>query len=641
MTSCIIVFMNMEQSVKNDYISRSFSRCIEYGLDSERIYSKRILKGKELEERLHKKRNLILVAEPFIGQLCNFLKGTSFFSILTDEEGCILTVVGDDDILEDAFALKMVPGAFMDEKSIGTNAMGTALVECFPVQVSGKEHFIKPYHRWTCSGAPIRDSDGEIIGALDLTGNIKNVNSHTLGMVVAAVNAIEKTLKLKKTNDKLMHNNLFIEKLMDSIQAGILSCSLDGEILTANSQILNLLATDKSFLLTHSVSSVIPAWEEIKKAAISGEDFQNRDLLLNTKKNKIYFNVSAYPVTYTDGSVSAIIITVKDVRRVRKHANDIIGRKAIYTFEKMAGVSKAFTDAINFAKKVADSNSTILITGESGTGKEIFAQSIHNYSLRKEEAFVVLNCGAIPRTLIESELFGYNDGAFTGARKGGQAGKFEIADGGTLFLDEIGEMPLDMQVKLLRVIEDGVVTRLGGNEYIPVNVRIIAATNKDLETEIQDGFFRKDLYYRLNVLPIKLPGLRERREDIPLLIDYYSKKISKKINKREITISPEQMNRFCNYSWPGNIRELENVIELMINSEKIPLSFSAIHSDQDINIEKQVQDVQPETLDELEEQHIKRVLEENNFNITISARHLRIGRNTLYRKIKNYGIICA
>jgi transcriptional regulator of acetoin/glycerol metabolism len=624
-----------------DYITRSFTRCKEYGLDPAMIYSRRILRGSELEERLKKNKELIVIAEPFIRQLCDFLKGTGFFSILTDEEGCILKVIGDEDILGEAYALKMIPGAFMDEENIGTNAMGTALAERFAVQVSGEEHFIKEYHRWTCSGAPIRDSDDRIVGSLDLTGNTGNVNKHTLGMVVAAVNAIEKTLKLRKSNEQLMNSNLFIEKLMDSIQAGIISCNLEGEIQTTNSQISDFLGVDKGALLFQPIESVIPAWNEIRRAAVAGEDFQNRDLPLNTGNSKVYFNVNAYPVSYNNGSITGVIITVKDVKRIRKHANDIIGRKAIYTFDKMVGVSEAFTEAVDFAKKVADSNSTILITGESGTGKEIFAQSIHNYSGRRDEAFVVLNCGAIPRTLIESELFGYKEGSFTGARKGGQAGKFEIADGGTLFLDEIGEMPLDMQVKLLRVIEEGVVTRLGGHDYIPVNVRIIAATNKDLTAEVQDGLFRKDLFYRLNVLPIRLPALRERPEDIPLLIDFYSKKLSRKINKREVDISPAQMRAFCTHTWPGNIRELENMMELIIISEKIPSSFPFNQQPDIHSVSKVVQESPSPALEEVEESHIRRVLEENDYNITVSAKKLGIGRNTLYRRIQSYKIDCS
>jgi sigma-54 dependent transcriptional regulator, acetoin dehydrogenase operon transcriptional activator AcoR len=222
---------------------------------------------------------------------------------------------------------------------------------------------------------------------------------------------------------------------------------------------------------------------------------------------------------------------------------------------------------VDFARKIADSRSTVLLSGETGTGKEIFAQSIHNAGARREEAFVVVNCGAIPRTLIESELFGYADGAFTGAKRGGQAGKFEIADGGTIFLDEIGEMPLDMQTRLLRVIEEGTVQRIGESRQIPVDVRIIAASNRELLDEVERGNFRRDLYYRLNVLPIRLPALRERKEDIPILVRLYMDKLSKKLNKKPVPISQDYMDALSAQPWPGNIRELENMLELIINTE--------------------------------------------------------------------------
>ena len=621
-----------------DYIHRSKERCRSYGLETSQIYSRKFLTDSELEERLYENRELISIAEPFVDQLCNFLKGTSFFSILTDSEGCILKVIGDDDIMQDAYSLKMVPGAFMNERNIGTNAMGTALAEDLPVQVSGNEHYIEQYFRWTCSGAPIHDPHGRVIGALDLTGAIENVHKHTLGMVVAAVNAIEKNLRLNNSNAQLMQSKLFSEKLIDSIDAGILSCGLDGRVLTVNSRVVELLGMDKRGLLSSNVRNLIPSWNEVFQAVMADEEFQNRDVVFNVKANKVYFNLNVYPVSYNDGTVSALIIVVKDIKRVRRHANEIIGRRAVYTFDKMIGRSKAFTEAVSFARQVADSNSTILITGESGTGKEIFAQSIHNESSRRDEAFVVLNCGAIPRTLIESELFGYNEGAFTGAKKGGQAGKFEIADGGTLFLDEIGEMPLDMQVKLLRVLEDRVVSRVGSNNYTPVDVRIIAATNKNLIDEVNDGAFRKDLFYRLNVLPITLPSLRKRREDIPLLIEHYSRKISRKLNKREVKLAGDNLQLLCSYDWPGNIRELENLVELIINYEKVPDSFPLMQGGPCSEIETPKEGHGPEALEAIEKNHIEKVLEENDYNISVSARYLRIGRNTLYRKMKNYGI---
>jgi transcriptional regulator with PAS, ATPase and Fis domain len=252
-----------------------------------------------------------------------------------------------------------------------------------------------------------------------------------------------------------------------------------------------------------------------------------------------------------------------------------------------------------------------------------------------------MNCGAIPKNLIESELFGYEEGAFTGAKRGGHPGKFEIADGGTIFLDEIGEMPLDMQTRLLRVIEEGTVRRIGGTEEIIVDIRIIAATNKDLEKEVKKGNFRKDLFYRLNVLPLRLPPLRNRKEDIPLLIDYFMNRISKKLNKKMVEIPENYMNYLLEYQWPGNIRELENFIELIINTEYIP---TGLHKN-NAQINKDELDLKPKQecykLEHVEKEHIIKVLKMCEGNMTLSAKNLGIGRNTLYRKVKKYNIDCS
>jgi transcriptional regulator with PAS, ATPase and Fis domain len=327
-----------------------------------------------------------------------------------------------------------------------------------------------------------------------------------------------------------------------------------------------------------------------------------------------------------------------EVTKGRKLAGKILSGQAIYTFDKIIGEDKNFIKVVNYAKKVADSKSTVLLTGESGTGKEVFAQSIHNHGIRREEPFIAVNCGAIPRTLIESELFGYEEGAFTGARKGGSAGKFELANGGTIFLDEIGEMPIDMQVRLLRVIEEGVINRIGSPKQISVNVRIIAATNKDLLEEVSKGNFRKDLFYRLNVLPIRLPSLKERKVDIPLLVDYYMKKTSKRLNKRRVEISEEYMNYLQSYEWPGNIRELENMIELIVNTETIQLNPSIRDDEEQISAVRYNAHM---SLHKLEQEHIIRVLKEVKGNITVAAKVLDIGRNTLYRKIEKYNIDCS
>jgi transcriptional regulator with PAS, ATPase and Fis domain len=273
--------------------------------------------------------------------------------------------------------------------------------------------------------------------------------------------------------------------------------------------------------------------------------------------------------------------------------------------------------------------------GESGTGKEIFAQSIQNYSNRREEPFVALNCAAIPKNLIEAELFGYVEGAFTGAKQGGQPGKFEIADGGTIFLDEIGEMPYELQTRLLRVMEEGTIRRIGSTEEKPIDVRIIAATNRNLKEEVEKGNFRKDLYYRLNVLPIRLPSLRERKGDIPLFLEYFMERKSKKLNKRKVELSSEYMEYLKEYEWPGNIRELENLVELIINTETIPLNLNnkiSIKNDKDAATSENM------SLEELEHIHIKRALKKYGYNITHASNALGISRNTLYRKMEKYGI---
>jgi transcriptional regulator with PAS, ATPase and Fis domain len=277
----------------------------------------------------------------------------------------------------------------------------------------------------------------------------------------------------------------------------------------------------------------------------------------------------------------------------------------------------------------------VLITGESGTGKEVFAQAIHNASNRRGGPFVAINCAAIPRDLLASELFGYDEGAFTGARRGGNIGKFELADGGTLFLDEIGDMPLDMQVVLLRVIEERNLVRIGGKKSIPVNVRIIAATHKDLAHEVANNRFRADLYYRLNVINIQLPPLRDRKGDIPLLVN----KFASLLQWREVRIDSDAQSAIINYSWPGNIRELRNVIESALGqSDDGVISLSAlpenIRSSTHLNAAAEkpaIPRIIP--MKKLESDIIRDALDKCNGNVSLAARQLGISRSTVYRKL--------
>ena len=621
-----------------DYINESHKRSISKGILSKNLFSTKIVDDLEFQNILDKNRELILVATHFMNRLYNFVKGSGFFAVLCDCEGCILNVIGDEKILDEASNLKMIRGAYMDEVHIGTNAMSLVISEQIPIQISGKEHLISAYHKWTCSAAPIKDINGEIIGIINLTGYIGNAHPHTLGMVVAAADAIEKMLKINKYNLMLEISKKRLETTFNSISSGILTCDLSGNVTTMNKKAVRMFGYRENEKIKMKISDMIQKWDEIiEQLKVKGKS-NDEEIYLNAKINKLQYTLTLYQIYDSKMNIQEITIIINELKKSVKFAGKLLSGQATYTFDQVIGKNEKFMKTVDYAKKIADSKSTVLITGESGTGKEVFAQAIHNYSIRKDEPFIALNCGAIPSNLIESELFGYEEGAFTGAKKGGYVGKFEIAEGGTIFLDEIGEMPTDMQVKLLRVIEAGVITRIGSSIEISTDIRIIAATNKNLKNEVESGNFRKDLYYRLNVLPICLQPLRERREDIPEFINYYMKKTAEKLNRHTVNISDEYMKKLISYDWPGNVRELENVIELMINSEESEIYFN----DKVVEIQKNTVNLNENiSLELMEKQHIIKVLKNVKGNMTLAANILEIGRNTLYRKIEKFNIDCS
>lgn len=318
-------------------------------------------------------------------------------------------------------------------------------------------------------------------------------------------------------------------------------------------------------------------------------------------------------------------------------------QKARYSLASIIGISPTIKEAKDKLLKIAQSKSTVLITGESGVGKELFAHAIHNASPRSDSPFIRLNCAAIPETLFESELFGYEEGAFTGAKKGGKTGKFELANGGTLFLDEIGDMPLFMQAKLNRVLQEKELDRIGGKKSYPIDVRIIAATNKNLESMVEKGLFRNDLYYRLNILNIIVPPLRQRKEDIPVLISHLLFSLNEELGMYKI-ISEEAVSFLTKYSWPGNVRELKNVLEkMLLNSEENILSEKEIpfYILQKATASSQV--FPSEGLDyalaKYEKETIERILVSTKGNIKKSSEILHIPRPRLYRKIKKYKLL--
>jgi sigma-54 dependent transcriptional regulator, acetoin dehydrogenase operon transcriptional activator AcoR len=364
------------------------------------------------------------------------------------------------------------------------------------------------------------------------------------------------------------------------------------------------------------------------------------------------FNCNVYPLTDGDGTISGTVVTIRDMKRVYKMVNKYTGMQARYNFDDLIGESDEMKKIIEYCRNISESPSTVLIQGESGTGKEVLAQSIHNYSSRRDGGFVAINCGAIPESLFESELFGYSEGAFTSAKKGGKPGKFELANGGTLFLDEIGEMPPDMQVKLLRALQERVITRVGGDKTIELDVRIIAATNRNLLDQVKEGKFRQDLYYRLSVIPVYIPPLRNRREDIPMLISFFLNLKSVKLRKKLPEMDNKQFKKLIYYDWPGNVRELENYIEKYVNLDgNLTLADEIMNPEQktgkmvsmkastEENLHKVAEHLLPErilSLGEMEKISIERALKYYNGNMTKVAAALGISRNALYQKIKKF-----
>lgn len=459
-----------------------------------------------------------------------------------------------------------------------------------------------------------------------------------------------------------------VDEIIKNIPLGIAISDNMGRVKNVNKKFLDMFGYKWSKLDNLSMDRILEEFKSLKEILEDEKVFEDREVYVRSKRNKLRFTLSMYHIERANESPD-ILYLFSDQKRERKQAGRIQTNRAIYSFDKIIYRSEIFQRTIEFARKISDSKSTVLITGETGTGKEIFAQSIHNYSSRGEMPFIAINAAAIPASLIESELFGYEGGAFTGARKQGQAGKFEIADKGTIFLDEIGEMPLELQTRLLRVLEEGIVSRVGSVEQNYVDVRIIAASNKDLMKEVREGNFRDDLFYRLNVLPLKLPALRDRKEDIPALVGFFMEKLSKSLNKRKVEISNDEMEILLAYDWPGNVRELENLVELLINLEYIPEEIIDSYRDEGdledglaLKDRKTSQNFQKEekqeefksfqeensisvekgsrvyALEEIEKNHISYMLEKNDYNITLTASELEIARNTLYRKMEKFDL---
>ncbi|MEW6624273.1 MAG: sigma 54-interacting transcriptional regulator [Bacillota bacterium] len=435
-----------------------------------------------------------------------------------------------------------------------------------------------------------------------------------------------------------------IEAVLDATREGIISIDNKGIITTFNSGAEKTLKIKSQEVIGKHIADILSPDLPMLKTIKTGESYDNIEIVLNLDNAKCHYLTSGRPILDERGCPISAVATVLDMENVMELVYSFT-RPSMITFDEIVGKSEKMKKIKDFARFIAKGYSTILIRGESGTGKELFARSIHMASLRKDKPFVPVNCAALPETLLESELFGYDEGAFTGAKKGGRQGLFKFADKGTIFLDEIGELSPNLQAKLLRVLQEGKIRKIGSDEEIAVDVRVIAASNRNLEELMKTGRFRNDLYYRLNVIPLYIPPLRERREDIPVLVEHFIEKFAQRMNKTIPGIHEKAAEKLLNYNWPGNVRELSNVLERALNlceqviqpehlflGEEGEMYFSIKGHE-----ETQINNNLKEIVQAAEKKAIIEALDKHK-SIRRAAKCLQVSHVTLLNKIKLYGL---
>lgn len=508
---------------------RDWMRCRNLGVDPG-MREGIILPADEYKTSLANSRFLIEKSEPILHKVSNLLTGVPGILILTDDKGTILYIIGDPSVrLRAAEDSGLVEGACWLESLAGTNGIGTAIAQKEAVHVFSNEHFCEGWHQWSCAATPILDPfTDEILGVVDFTTFDKDYREDAVGLTYSLSGHIKAELRLQLELERmqLIHGYSDYSSRYPS----------DG-----------IVVLDRMGRVVRSSPGIDPGeWDLFLRS--------ERDKEQPKKVQQIY-------LPGTEGEIGSLLVVQRKSSAVISLPTGIAKIRCVATFGEFVTANDNLKLIMERVNKVIPSDINVLLIGETGTGKEIIANYIHTHSKRHAGPFVAVNCGAISKELFESKFFGYERGAFTGADPRGRKGVFECANGGTLFLDEVGEMPLDIQAALLRVLETGRFSRVGSDREISTDCRIVAATNRTLSDEIGRGTFRADLYYRLGVVKFDIPPLRERPEDIPVLIQRTMVSLCRKHDMTPAAITPEAMELLIGYSWPGNGREVRNVIE--------------------------------------------------------------------------------
>jgi sigma-54 dependent transcriptional regulator, acetoin dehydrogenase operon transcriptional activator AcoR len=577
------------------------------------------------------------------------IQGKNLLITMTDNKARVVRTCGDRETLLEADKLNFGPGANWAEASVGTNAIGTALVTGRPIQVFGEEHYCRSHHAWSCCAAPIFDPHGNPWGCFDISGPVSSDFSQVFPLVLSAAREVERLLFNAYLADIEIKSRSLVSAVFNAVLTGVLTVDDCGRITHANQAAEALLGQEEGSLRGQRAELYINFNRYVARQKQDPSCTEPMNLLCHINPRLI---VRASPVYAFTGPWNHTIITLNESQTVhpapsRDKSRDLpsASDSASQRFGKILYHSPAMAQAVQKARQVAQTPSTVLLAGETGTGKELFAQGIHEASTRAGGPFVAVNCGALPKELVQSELFGYRGGAFTGAMDKGRIGKFEQADKGTLFLDEISEMPLEMQVNLLRPLEERSVVRVGGSQARAVDVKVIVASNRNLAELVAKGAFREDLYYRINVVCITLPPLREREGDVPLLAEFHARRLCREFRLPFSGIDPAAMEILCAYHWPGNVRELLNCMEYAVNAmedglirpEHLP-GLASDNASAASPAASRIREGKAFKLENVAAETIREALSHHGGNVSHAARALGIGRNTLYAKMRKFGI---
>lgn len=621
------------------HVLRGWTISRKHGIDPWNPTQARILSAEEFRILAEQTATILEAAEPMLKMLEVSIRETGYIATLSTAQGYILAVVGDEELLVQAEQAHNIAGAVRTIESVGASAMTLCVLEKETVRLAGFQHYNSLFHNWICTASPIFDEQNNPIASLALSGLLNAEGKHIKALTESCARLISIRLHERQLLREQQRLSAMVQSVYDALPEAILAVDVDGCISHGNEKATALLGggpLEGQMLARYMHPKSLPALRAILRKNVA----KSAEITLLADGEAVSRSCRFTPID-AFGNNAGMTVTITAIKQLITIATELSGNYAKYSFQNIKGQDPVLRAQIELARRAAATSSTILITGESGTGKELFAQSIHNSSPVREGPFVAISCASIPRDLIESELFGYVGGAFTGARKKGMLGKFELASGGTLFLDEVNSLPFDMQAKLLRVLQQKEIMRIGDTRPIPITTRIIAATNANLLNLIEQGCFRKDLYFRLNVVEILIPSLAQRPKDILLLAQLILQRLCAEKNLPEPVLSPEVKDIFLHYAWPGNVRELDNVCERAlllcngksIETEHLPASLLDMRVQSGLGL---ISSGKNNDINTLYHETLMTVLDKYQGNVSKAAAHLGIARSTLYRRIQRF-----